>query len=134
MNDIEKAIGTLKKYHDLLHEVYADYAVYSKADNYSDKSLELASRANTVKNAVSTAITALEHQQSGGWIPVSERLPLDTGYYTITNKLGRLENLWFKATEKKWYFFHSDVEHLQVVAWRPLPQPYKEMSNEIKKT
>jgi hypothetical protein len=75
MSEIDKAIVTLKKYHDLLHEVYADYAVFSKAENYSDKSLELASRANAVKNAVGTAITFMEHQLTKRWIPVIEKLP-----------------------------------------------------------
>lgn len=63
------------------------------------------------------------------WVPVSERLPDVTGYYLITNKGGRVEYLWFKSTESKWYHFNSDTEHINVFAWQPLPEPYKEVSD-----
>lgn len=63
------------------------------------------------------------------WISVSERLPVETGYYLITNKAGRVEYLWYKETEKKWYFYNSDTEHLNVIAWQFIPEPFIQSPN-----
>ena len=132
--EIGKAIETLKKYHDLLLEVYADYSVYSKAENYSDKSLELASRANTVKNAVGTAITHMSQQLNNGWIPVSERLPEDIGWYRTTDiSLGKKHPMvctgWWNGSkfidfldEKRECSFDLNF----VTAWKGEEEPYKE--------
>ena len=119
--EIENAIVTLKKYHDLLHEVYADYAVYSKAENYSDKSLELASRANTVKNAVGTAITCMERQLTNGWIPVDSRLPKERGWYLVHAEGQRPYVAFFKGNT-----FPLNNHYHKIVAWQPLPEPYRE--------
>ena len=136
--EVEKAIETLKKYHDLLLEVYADYSVYSKAENYSDKSLELASRANTVKNAVGTAITHMSQQLNNGWIPVSERLPNigETVLLTvavnrgISHEYGSVDIAWICDKENKcFYGTDGKYSHDEAIAWQPLPEPYKEVSN-----
>lgn len=68
----------------------------------------------------------LEAQKSDKWIPVPERLPEETGHYMITNQAGRIEYLWYKNADKKWYLFNSDIEHLHVAAWEPQPEPWKE--------
>lgn len=76
-----------------------------------------------------------------GWIPVSERLPDDDGRYLVTYPLLRKDDLWVATA---WYgtppmlnrpvkgkcFFVSDdewgdVPYDDVVAWMPLPEPYK---------
>ena len=76
-----------------------------------------------------------------GWIPVSERLPDDDGRYLVTYPLLRRDDLWVATA---WYgtppmpnrpvkgkcFFVSDdewgdVPYDDVVAWMPLPEPYK---------
>ena len=59
-----------------------------------------------------------------GWIPCSERLPSESGWYVIS--VVGFENItdvsYFYSDEAKW----SDVSHTQsVVAWMPLPKPYK---------
>ena len=60
------------------------------------------------------------------WIPVSERLPSESGNYLITVADLRLGHIGehtvtmadFYAKEKKW---NSDVD---VYAWMPLPDPW----------
>lgn len=145
-NEMENAIATLKKYHDLLLEVYADYSVYSKAENYSDKSLELASRANAVRNAVGTAIACIERQLNNGWIPVSERLPEATDRYLVTYHewsdgvyLPKFNDIYVRIWRYKiepqytgWVYptcldMNAEKDtHREVLAWQPLPEPYKE--------
>ena len=57
------------------------------------------------------------------WIPVSERLPDLSGLYLVSvDDLVTVGN--FGGTE----FTRGNVE-LRVIAWKPLPEPYKENDN-----
>jgi hypothetical protein len=79
------------------------------------------------------AISALEKQLNGGWIPVSERLPEegmkvlvvsnnDIPIYCVAIMMnGELRVTWN----------HDRFEHIKIVAWQPLPEPYKEAENEV---
>ena len=50
------------------------------------------------------------------WIPVGERLPEIAGWYLTTGKDGEVYiDYW------DWYRFRASV-----IAWMPLPEPYKE--------
>ena len=73
-------------------------------------------------DALFMAIKALEAQQ---WIPCSERLPEDEGYYLVT--LGDdgfpdrdVEIVAMQDGDWDW----NPIE--QVMAWMPLPEPYEE--------
>jgi hypothetical protein len=111
-----KAINLIKSYLYDMEEV-------AKADD-REGSENIRNDINILKDT----IRLLAEFQNNGWIPVSEKLPDETGHYLITNKGRRIEYIWFKATEKKWYFYNSDTEHINVIAWQPLPDPYKEVS------
>jgi hypothetical protein len=70
------------------------------------------------------------------WIPVSESLPEDVGTYLVTleyKEHGKgITTLWYHGKEIGWDVFLS-VAYV-VVAWLPLPKPYKaesEGNNEI---
>jgi len=119
---IEKAIEILKE----------QYTTVSKC-----LSIKEATEQNT---AINLAISALEKQLNGGWISVKERLPEACGLgilLTIENKFqqrkviqgftgymerGKLE---FHTNEKD-----TNLEVWKVIAWMPLPEPYKEVENE----
>ncbi len=54
----------------------------------------------------------------GGWIPVDEGLPEALQSVLVTSKSGRVYTS---------YIAHGDWEYGgEVVAWQPLPEPYKE--------
>ena len=78
-----------------------------------------------------------------GWIPVSERLPED-GIYLVTveriageprietksfaKDLNRVDDYDFPEHKCGWYEYDSEYgywEDTDVIAWQPLPQPYK---------
>ena len=88
------------------------------------------------------AISALEKQEQGRWIPVTERLPEDYGVYRITWKTSR-SNKMFIADSEFEPFLDLDNEHgrfngwllddyikvypdVEVIAWKPLEEPYTE--------
>ena len=55
------------------------------------------------------------------WIPVSERLPEEHGEYLVTDKYGRVTSGLWIGNAKRWK---------DVIAWMPLPEPYKAESEE----
>lgn len=62
------------------------------------------------------------------WIPVSERLPENTGRYLTANISADDEkcvfDLWFDCGE--WYIDENDDEFIyKVTHWMPLPEPPK---------
>lgn len=69
------------------------------------------------------------------WIPVSEKMPEDSGHYLITycyqDEIETSEAVYVKDEEEdKWYDI-TDVEiTLAVIAWMPLPEPYRLESEE----
>jgi len=94
-------------------------------------------RTQMVNTALDMAIIALIALEKTRWIPVSERLP-DTfgGDYLVTiehkgevegvdqatySTFGYIDGLW--ETVNDWIEGPSEDWH--VIAWRPLPQPYK---------
>jgi len=76
------------------------------------------------------AISALEKQINGGWIPCSERLPEEATNVLVTQDFGEHQNV----TEasyidnlhgiKFWCCYDHKIDN--VVAWQPLPEPYLE--------
>lgn len=76
------------------------------------------------KEAIDMAISALKKQEVDRWIPVTERLPEEDGRYLITEKTDgtKVQEGYFCRTrdgEPYWGYLH-------IIAWRPLPEPYKE--------
>lgn len=82
------------------------------------------------------AIKALEQTR---WIPCSERLPEENGQYLITVKYkpqADYENIYAEHgewTDGRWdmFCFGHCGEVEGIVAWMPLPQPYKEESEGV---
>lgn len=67
-------------------------------------------------------------QDAARWIPVTERLPENTGRYLTANMRANDErcvfDLWFDCGE--WYIDENDDEFIyKVTHWMPLPEPPK---------
>lgn len=93
--------------------------------------------------ALQIAIEALRERK---WIPVTERLPEKNGRYLVTRGLNTCEALWNRVyiinysdlmgikSERIWWQGNvgkSDFERFDdVIAWMPLPKPYKEGAEE----
>lgn len=65
------------------------------------------------------------------WIPVSERLPKNSGNYLITIADSNYTDgqcykiSWFYPSNKEWSYRNAVV-----IAWMPLPEPYKAESED----
>ena len=134
MNDIEKAIEDLKDIKTILKtqhmcKVLDDELTKKDVEDYKSRFA-----------SVNLAISALEKQLSSGWIPVSERLPNNCGLgvlLTIENKFQQRKVIqgFTGYMEKGKLEFHTNdkttnLEIWKVIAWQPLPKPYKEVENE----
>ena len=73
--------------------------------------------------------------QEPRWIPVSERLPEERGFYIVTEKVfslnhkGRYNTMveQVEYSNGKW----QRASFFEVVAWMPLPKPYKGESEKV---
>lgn len=83
-----------------------------------------------INTALDMAIKALQEPR---WIPVSEKLPENKTYVLTTikvpNRIAHTRSGWYEGG-----FFHNDngdvwrATDMEVIAWMPLPEPYKEES------
>lgn len=77
-------------------------------------------------------INELAEEYKGGWISVKDKLPTETGKYLVTvkNLTGYwiLKNNVFVCDYQFDDFIFQGWEDNKVIAWQPLPQPYKEGS------
>lgn len=78
-------------------------------------------------DALQMAITALQNQPV--WIPVSERLPEESlnsviGWDTYRNRCCFVQYLGGR------FVLGDDIDSVNVTAWMPLPEPYRESEEE----
>lgn len=109
MIDEKKLIEELEEWKS---ELNADYVLIDKA-------------VCDVLNKVEDIIN--DQSQVGGWIPVSERPPKETGNYLVTSKGSTWVANWFNGT---WWGIEKKCRWTDVEAWQPLPEPYKESEEE----
>lgn len=70
----------------------------------------------------------IERLKATNWIPVSERLPEASGTYQVTCMDGRIYRSTyakFQCKLKRWELTGAR-SYWKVIAWMPLPKPYKE--------
>ena len=93
-----------------------------------------------IDSAIATAISIVqevEKEYNNGWIPCSERLPEEpeeglTDLDECDEYIAMIENADIPtalnyAGNGEWY---RDGEFYKVIAWQPLPEPYKENKKE----
>lgn len=75
-------------------------------------------------------VNELAEEHNGSWISCSERLPEEDGKYIVTvkNLTGRwiMKNNVFVCNYWDDDFHFQGWEDNEVIAWQPLPAPYKE--------
>lgn len=94
-----------------------------------------------LEDSINLAISALEKQEQDRWIPCSERLPETSSTKLVTFESGEIGMAYIVKSEtiyggrlrfpvahrtNFWNISEEDNEEGSVVAWRPLPEPYKE--------
>lgn len=85
-----------------------------------------------VAEAVDLAVDALKekNERKQEWIPCSERVPKESGYYIVQTDgshghvidIAEFGRLWIKKCEDFGWGWNKAS---RVIAWMPLPEPYK---------
>lgn len=98
--------------------------------------------------AIEEAITALEEKQNRRWIPVSDRMPAPEyskavkergsnavvpvlatvrkkNEFTDNDEYSVVDRAFFGNIDKECTFFDISATKIDVVAWMPLPEPYR---------
>ncbi len=72
-------------------------------------------------------IEQLAEEYNTGWIPCSERLPNKKGSYLIQDNKNNIKVAYYDYNTKCTYIAWWDgyIKVRNVVAWQPLPKPYK---------
>lgn len=147
MKDIEKAIETqqklIKKWElraQHLKETIDKFPWGRDGQQYDFgdwRESELKRRKQQIEIA-SITISTLQRQLNNGWIPVSERLPEERGFYIFQLYDGRVHEYYY-ANETLYGDcdgqFDEPIEEVafslnDVLAWQPLPEPWKEVEHE----
>ena len=136
-NEIEKAIEILKTLYVKSCKMANGRLVGGQID--SDKA---------ENRAINLAISALEKQLNGGWIPVKERLPAEYGSYLVAWRPidSTAENIMEITVSRVSHFYEiveydpddealwiGGIEHCkeyEILAWQELPEPWKDVENE----
>jgi hypothetical protein len=99
----------------MTNEEAIDVLMYLWRHEISERNTE-----GEIRRALNMGMAAIKREQR--WIPVSERLPEKNGEYLITGRQG--------AVNKRRYHDGHWYGNWSVLAWMPLPEPYKAESEE----
>lgn len=95
-------------------------------DNLKKEWEELCDYSENVETLLEYVIRFIVSQPKiGGWIPCSERLPDESGFYMVTKKIKETGNRFTGKSrfdiEKGW---NDSLNFVDIVAWQPLPEEY----------
>ena len=143
MNEaFEKILESLE---EMIHPKQLYFCKYARGgckhlDNNNKDCMEC-----VVENAIEI-VQEVAEEYKGGWIPCSERLPEESGYYLVTyhdwsdgNFLPKYDDTYVRRLHYQisdhfvGWNYPKNVDdraendcHKEVIAWQPLPEPFKE--------
>lgn len=107
-----------------------------------DEFLRITNPFDYLRKRINTLLPVTPVEKVGHWIPVSERLPESCGMYIVTRKIYDCpdtapiimsDESWFDG-QNTWHNdnrINHDRRYLSdVIAWMPLPEPYKAEGSE----
>lgn len=75
-------------------------------------------------------VQEVAEEHKGGWIPCSERLPEDDSICIVTveyqNNKTMVDYGWFDRKGVCWFVGMQEFRTSNILAWQPLPEPFKE--------
>ena len=81
------------------------------------------------RDEVEKIVQEVAEEYNNGWIPCSERLPDDfmsMEYLTTVNGHFYPEINYYCVANNKWFSSRKTTKEVDVIAWKPLPETFKE--------
>lgn len=127
MQELEKTLEELKRIKDgnRKEKLYAKYPPNSKDQevlNAYSQGYE-----DGTDNFYNAAAEIIRKYMNDGWIPVGERLPEEAGTYIVNALNGERSIVTFAKWKNRYKRFDMTGAraYWRVIAWRPLPEPYR---------
>ncbi len=115
--EIQDAINELHRMKKGLTGAQGCSVSHEEANSYSAKCIRV-------------AISALHQQLTGGWIPVSSQIPERNGWYIVCDDENSISIVEFRNPWSIWYRKPNWDTAMEVIAWMPLPEPWKGEADE----
>lgn len=78
-----------------------------------------------VASAFELCVEIIRNHMNDGWIPVEERVPKEEGYKVLVcSKKGNIDTGIYSPYTKQWFIGNISALGKDIIAWRPLPEPY----------
>lgn len=100
-----------------LYHTCQDEVVLEAADAIE----ELSRKYKSIAASLNESVELVRKLQQPRWIPVSERLPEDSGDYLVHDSCGNIFQNFFGTVVKRWSARDGMITH-----WMPLPDPPEE--------
>ena len=85
---------------------------------------------NELLDETKQIVQEVAEEYKGGWIPCSERLPKDDSICMVTVEYPNNETVvdygWFDRKSVCWFVGIQEFRTSNILAWQPLPKPFKE--------
>jgi len=126
MADVELVIKIPEDYYNRLKRIKKDSIFgLSRAEQTILHGIPLPKgQGRLIERVLNAAKDLKQKSKTGRWIPVSKRLPEESYYCLCCDKDGYMTIGSINKYSKEWCFEDDEVD-IDVVAWTPLPEPYK---------
>ena len=79
-----------------------------------------------IKDMAKMAKKIIRKHMTDGWIPVEERVPEDEQEHVLAcRRDGSIDTARYSPYSDRWYVGSMCSVSLDIIAWRPLPEPYR---------
>ena len=79
-----------------------------------------------IKDMAKMAKKIIRKHMTDGWIPVKERLPeAEQEHVLACRRDGSIDTARYSPYSDRWYVGSMCSVSLDIIAWRPLPEPYR---------
>ena len=77
------------------------------------------------EKAMNRAKYIIRKHMNDGWVSVEERVPKEEGYKVLVcSKKGNIDTGIYSPYTKQWFIGNISALGKDIIAWRPLPEPY----------
>ena len=117
MQELEKILEEI----DNLYVDETDFGIECNMENRSDIACD-----NCYECIKEACKNIIRKHMNNGWIPCSERLPEDEQEHVLAcRRDGSIDTARYSPYSDRWYVGSMCSVSLDVIAWRPLPEPYR---------